>query len=129
MHYLLIVACIFIVGCLSGICAALVMEERKDDFNDKNNKKAKSMLAIYYIKGPCGTLFLTRIGHILAGGMAALVVWSVQGPFAEVIILPLNTNVDVTFELTVEHIGVAILSGFSAPSILETVSSNLCSKR
>ena len=80
-----VTAIVFIAGCVGGSVTGLVAHESSRSSNDNGTQskdKEWRKYSIAYKNPGCDTVFAGLAGHVLLGGVAALVYWGLYGPFS-----------------------------------------------
>ena len=90
-----ITAIVFIAGCVGGSVTGLVALESSRSSNNngtQSKNKERQKLGIAYKNLGCDTVFAGLAGHVLLGGIAALVYWGLYGPFSGICHCGCNTT-------------------------------------
>lgn len=117
---------VFIAGCIGGAVTGLVAEASSSDMGPRRKR-----LGIAYQNPGCKTVFAGLAGHVLLGGIAAVVYWGFYGPFSGFAILgtaPHGTNTIEPF-LTIGQLVASIVLGIGGPAFLQAEVQLRCQER
>jgi len=116
MLWLMILA-VFVAGCVGGSIPLLTNRQR---FGSRG---------LVYEKKACSTWFPGSLGHVLVGGVAAVVFWGLYGPLGEGAILGGDPNSTGDAKLSLANLMGSVVVGIGGPDWLQAQAERRCASR
>jgi len=124
--WLKIIVGVFGAGCTGGLITGLFDLQ---DPTKKDQQTALEKLGLRYFRGECRTWFPGLLGSVLLGGVAAVVFWSLYGPFSGATIIGVGApTANVSPNLTIGQLASSLLIGLSGAGFLLTEAKRRCAE-